>query len=175
MFKTLTSRVHGKTRTVVAADLSALVGAQLGSYLLHADRTPQELSASLDVPVAEVRRVLQGKGCSIDLLANLLAVSGLTLEQLLSQEPEYREVTGKVVDPSDVYLSMLRGICTVQELRVVAQSVRALSRNPKLRKLATVMFSQLLSSAVRAGFDPEETDSLISRAVAATSATSSDE
>ena len=173
MFKTLTSRTHGKTRTVVAADLSALVGAQLRSYILHADRTPQEVAESLDVPVAEVRRVLQGRGCSVDLLSNLLAVSGLTLEQLLSQEPEYREVTAKVVDPANVYLSMLRGICTVQELRVIAQSVRAFSRNPRLRKLGTVMFSQFLNSAERAGFDPEEADSLVSRAVA--SATSSDE
>lgn len=166
MLKQIESSNGKRTRTVLVPQVEAIVAGQLASYMTALNRSPQEVADSLDVPVGEVRRALRGGGFSVDFLARLLAVAGITLEDLLAQDAEYAAATSNVVSARELLLRAMGQRLSFHELRMISAALAAIEEYPSLRSVIAVPVEQFLKTAERVGYDVTKLDSLVSRSSA---------
>ena len=91
-------------------------------WMRETNRSSEDLALSVRMDPKEIRAFMRGRPGTLDLLTRICAASGLTVDELMNLDEDYRAMTGKnVTSFKKALLSRLESMMTMEEIQSTYQ------------------------------------------------------
>jgi hypothetical protein len=156
---------RGGEETVEMADLGLAIADLLRTYMREANLSPRDMAKARSLSGGlttlserEIKTLLRTNKCDSGVLSRLVAMTGLSLGQLLMFHPEYAERKEVVVSRKERVLRMIGSLASEADLVRGLALLRIVTASPSIKDYAVTAADAFLGVAKRMGLSSPDVE-----------------
>ena len=126
-------------------------------------RTPLEVAEILEIPLRDVRLLLRTGRCDVVVLERMLAISGMSLEEIFTLHPQV--IDSPVLDTRSAIMKLIGVRATIEELRLIWEFIQITREMPSLRDFAHTSAAGFMNVARGLGYNKNRGDAYLDSTV----------
>lgn len=136
--------------SVKVRDIGQILRDLVRIWMRDLERTPAEIANLLDLPVRDIRSLLRTGRCDVCVLERVLAVSDMTLQEILEMHPDV--IDSPAIDQRQALAKLITMRATMQELRIVWDFIHVTREMPNLMEVAVTQMAAFMEVARGLGY-----------------------